>query len=136
MIRLALGIGLLLGSALPALAQQAPRPDCRTPTSTPEISYCLSVELKRADADLNVAYRQALGSIADSTELDAKLRAKWAETLKQAQRAWVAFRDADCGELIDYEMQGGTGLGAAMISCQLVKTKARVTELKQRYGGQ
>ncbi len=107
--------------------------DCAKAQTTPELAFCAEIELKRADSALNVLWRQVLGSIDQHSEMDAATRGKWADALKKSQRAWIAFRDADCGEPIGYEWYGGTGLGLATLTCLTEKTKARSAELRARY---
>jgi len=111
----------------------APPLDCARASSTAEISFCAEIDLKRADAELNVVWRQALGAIDRQSQMDTATRAKWATALRASQRAWIAFRDADCGEPIGYEWYGGTGMSLAVLTCQMEKTRARSAELKQRY---
>ena len=43
---------------------------------------------KRTDAELNAAYREIIGRLAGDPEARQRLVA--------AQRAWIAFRDAEC----------------------------------------
>ena len=49
---------------------------------------CYGNAYKRADAELNILYRQITARLKDD-KATAKL-------LVAAQRAWVAFRDAEC----------------------------------------
>jgi uncharacterized protein YecT (DUF1311 family) len=127
-------LGCLLWAAggLPA-ATQTPPGDCSEGTSTVEISQCFERELTRADAELNRAYQVALKGARDDSALPATLKGKWEAALRDAQRKWVTFRDADCKELIGYEWYGGTGMGSAVLSCMVEKTKARSKELLARY---
>jgi uncharacterized protein YecT (DUF1311 family) len=75
---------LLLGLSLPSLAQQ---PACNVDGSQLEMNQCAFEDLGRADAELNAAYKQILGSMKDQPVA--------AERLKAAQRLWVQLRDAD-----------------------------------------
>ena len=75
---------LLLGLSLPSLAQQ---PACNVDGSQLEMNLCAFEDLGRADAELNAAYKQILGSMKDQPVA--------AERLKAAQRLWVQLRDAD-----------------------------------------
>lgn len=110
-----------------------PRIDCSKAVVTPELAFCAEIGLKRADGELNVVWRQALGVIEQTSEMDAATRAKWTAALRDSQRAWIAFRDADCGEPIGYEWFGGTGMSLATTTCLEEKTKARTADLRQRY---
>lgn len=123
---IALPWGLPVAAATPV--------DCSKATSNIEMTFCAEIDLKRADAELNVVWRQALGTIDKATEMEPPMRAKWSAALRTAQRAWIAFRDADCGEPIGYEWNGGSGMGLATLTCQVARTTARTADLRERYG--
>src|SRR4029079_8301547 len=73
-------------AALLLLLALAPPNPCDSPQTQVEMNRCAREELRRTDARLNVAYGRLLA------RLDANRRAK----LQKAERAWVAFRDAQC----------------------------------------
>ncbi len=93
-------------------------------------SGCLEKLVNAADAKLNEVYRRAVSAIEKSHSEDA---VGWKTELKNAEQAWIAFRDADCGALTAYEWGHGTGMGSATESCLLEKTTQRTRELMQRY---
>jgi uncharacterized protein YecT (DUF1311 family) len=93
-------------------------------------SGCVEKLAQAADAKLNEAYRSAVKAIETS---DSKDKTAWKAALKKGQQAWIAFRDADCGDLIGYEWGEGTGMGSAVESCILQKTEARTRDLVNRY---
>ena len=129
--RLRLALGLLL-AAMPALGQTAaPRLDCAKAQTTVELNACAERDLERADKALNEAYRAALQRIDGRTELDAKVRRDWREALQDAQRKWIAFRDADCKGPAAYEWYGGTGATLAVLGCLTEKTTARTGDLRR-----
>ena len=92
------------------------------------VAYCLEPAQQVADKDLNATYARALASIGD----DAEGRT-WRMRLKQAQQAWLRFRDADCGDLTFSEWGSGTGAGPAMSACLIAHTVERTAELRRRY---
>ncbi len=56
------------------------------------INECLAKSYKRADNELNLLYQQLIGRVKQGG-------AYWANTqtaLVAAQRAWIAFREAEC----------------------------------------
>jgi uncharacterized protein YecT (DUF1311 family) len=99
-----------------------------TQVPSPGMSACLERAQQNADKELNEAYTRAIKSI-DKDDTGRK----WRERLRLAQQAWLHFRDADCGDLTTSEWSGGTGMGAAIITCQLGHTEARTAELNRRY---
>ena len=123
-----------LSGALAASAQASPEAkiDCTKPSTTPEINVCAERDFKRADTQLNAAYKAMLGRVETGTDFDAQTQAGLRAAIGDAQRKWVAFRDADCTEAIGREWTGGTGQGAAIYTCLTEKTLARTKELEAR----
>ena len=130
-----------LAFAVAFAASQAPlfNPDCTDPQSTLEMKLCTQRELDRADAELNRVYTEA---IAAAREQYRSMRGepgyeKMPDSeamLRKAQRAWIAFRDANC----DYQYQvyyGGSLAGLSYLACKSEMTKARVKELRTMMNG-
>lgn len=99
----------------PALAQCLDTPDGQTTAGT---VGCIAEELKVQDAALNAAYRQ----------LAAGMNARQQAGLRNAQRAWIAFRDADCASRQDWEW--GSMSTVAANFCMLRRTVERTIELE------
>ena len=89
--------GVLLAG--PALAQEHP---CGGALTQSELNQCTYLAWQEADAELNRAYAAAIEAARRSEE------ARLEETLRAAQRAWVAHRDAAC-EAEAAVWDGGTG---------------------------
>ena len=103
--------------------------NCDTAVATAELNACEDQALEKADAAMKTVYKKVLAFIAkNGTEkpYDAK---SWEDALRKSQRAWVAFRDADCKDLIPMSWTGGTGTTGAVLGCMTEKTKARTKEL-------
>jgi uncharacterized protein YecT (DUF1311 family) len=116
--------------AAPSHAQQSSAESACVALPAAAQSGCLEKLAEAADAKLNEVYRRAISAIEKSDGNDI---AAWKAELKKAQQAWIAFRDADCGDLVGYEWGHGTGMGAATESCLLEKTEQRTRELVARY---
>ena len=120
---------LVCGSAI------AETGDCGDARNTVEMNACADKELTAADADLNKAYRKVLARV-PSVDAPAPYDAKGYEAaLRAAQRAWVAYRDADCKGVVPFEWGGGTGATAAVLGCLTEKTKARTKDLNESSFG-
>jgi uncharacterized protein YecT (DUF1311 family) len=122
-----------VAAAAGAQAQSAGADCMDKATSTVEMNVCLDRLLKRADAELNAAYQSAMKYIDASEDVPAEAKGKWRGALRDAQRGWIAFRDADCKGAVPFEWFGGTGATAAALDCMLEKTRARTKELTERY---
>jgi uncharacterized protein YecT (DUF1311 family) len=87
---------------------------------TAEMLECSSNELRRQDSLLNEAYSQAI----------AALNAPQKNLLREAQRAWIAYRDTTCSFMAKL---GDRGTMASLIDsgCFLQTTAERARWLKQ-----
>ena len=90
----------LVWLAAPAAAQ-APQVDCAAADlSQPELTFCASRAWEAADDELNLVYGLALTRAQVLDEEAALLRRDVPLTvedgLRQAQRDWIAYRDAAC----------------------------------------
>jgi uncharacterized protein YecT (DUF1311 family) len=121
--------------AAAALAgQEGPPVDCSAPRNTYENNICADRDFQAADVRLNKIYQRVLGHIRDNGTEKPYDSASWEAAMKASQRAWVAFRDADCMGVVPMEWSGGTGTSAAVLGCMTEKTEARIKEFAIRYG--
>jgi uncharacterized protein YecT (DUF1311 family) len=129
---------LAAAAALPftlGAAQTTPNPiDCANASSTVEMNYCAERDFTEADRVLNQAYSRALAEIAASDNPAPYAPAAWEKELRASQRAWIAFRDADCKGVVPMEWSGGTGTNSAVLGCMVALTKTRAKDLAERYG--
>ncbi|KQP10125.1 hypothetical protein ASF28_02920 [Methylobacterium sp. Leaf99] len=127
--RLILGL-TLAGTPSFALASQAEDLgiDCKKAISTPDATLCINDAYEVADKLLNEAYRAVMASI-DKGDTAPEVRKDWRKALVEAQRRWVAYRDAEC-EVTGFEWYGGTGRSGAVLDCARALTEARAKALK------
>lgn len=114
-------VALLLSVWLPVMGRAADDPAetaCHQKESTVDISDCLQKLTGQWDKRLNKAYQAAL----KASENDARKSG-----LLQAERAWLAFRKANCGW---YDAQEGTIREIYAAGCMLNMTRARAVELE------
>ena len=123
--------GVTLTAALymvvPAEAQEI---DCAYPTSQLEMTVCAQRGFEEADAELNAVYREAM---AEMRQLDQNLpdyQKGAADTLRDAQRAWIPFRDKAC-ESYGFLARGGTMEPQLVASCLATMTRTRIEDLKE-----
>lgn len=123
MKRLVLALTLAAGSAA------AQTPDCKNPITQVEMTFCAEQDWMAADKDLNAAYQEARTQM---RKLDAYWPAdqRGAESnLRDAQRAWITFRDANCAAE-GWLMRGGTAEPMLIYGCRARMTRARTQELR------
>lgn len=123
---------LWLGLAGAALAQD-PGAACEAAMSNVEMTACLGQAYKKADKTLNAVWTQVLATVDGADYLTAEQRNAWKTELREAQRAWVQFKEHDCNGAVLYEWWGGSGASAAISSCLLNHTVTRTKDLGQRY---
>lgn len=108
--------------------------DCGNAHTTVEMNFCADQDFKAADAKLNATYKTALAHIGARDLAKPYDSQSWESALRESQRAWVAFRDADCKGAVPMEWSGGTGTTTAVLGCMTGMTEARSKDLAARYG--
>ena len=88
--------------------------------STAGMIDCAAAELRVQDGRLNNAYQGALMRLE---------RPRQKAALQKAQRAWIAFRDADCASYYDEDWGSMARVQANV--CVLDRTRERAIELEQ-----
>jgi uncharacterized protein YecT (DUF1311 family) len=115
-----------------AATHAPPNLNCTDPQSNLEMKMCAQQDFQRADAELNKVYAEAVAGAREQNQAlrDNHEKAPDSEALlRKAQRAWVAFRDANCA--VEYQIYfGGSHASLAYSLCQVSMTKARIAELK------
>ncbi len=100
--------------------------------STLGMTSCLSAEADVWDGFLNDEYKATMAWAKAADEDEAVYFpefAKRAEALRDAQRAWIAFRDAECG--LSYATWGsGSMRNIAFSDCRMQMTAERTLELR------
>ena len=125
---------MILTIAAAFLAQQAPEQEwnCDDPQYQAEMNMCAGLDFQRADAELN---RLWPGLIASAREADRELdrqydqRPGYEETLRRAQRAWVAFRDEHCAWQGYQDARGGSMETMVYQGCRATLTRDRIRQL-------
>ena len=119
-MRLALLLLLLTGSFAVAQDQKKTDPCAEAETQT-EMNMCWGKEYRAADARLNQVYR----------EFTAKLDDDEKAQLKNAQMAWLKYRDANC-EFVADQYKGGTMRPMIAAICLTDVTENRTNELREQ----
>lgn len=111
---------------LPAAAQDV---DCAAAMAQQDLNQCAYQEWEAADAELNDVYGQAM-SLLKTWDTDLPDDEKGgAQALKDAQRAWITFRDKAC-EAEGFAMKGGSAEPLLVYGCMRQLTEERVGHLR------
>lgn len=108
---------LLTLAAAPLAAQEHP---CDAAVTQQELNLCSQEAWQAADAELNLAYGEALAWAEGDPAAEELLRA--------AQRAWLAFRDADCAVEAAF-FEGGSAEPMILFGCLEDRTVTRTEQL-------
>lgn len=102
--------------------QPAAPPACASQKTTAEMRECANYHLSVAEADL----AKAVSVLTPLLNADQKTK------LPDAQKAWVAYREAKCTfESLEYK--GGTLAGPTYTGCLAAATATRAAELLKTY---
>jgi uncharacterized protein YecT (DUF1311 family) len=116
-------LGAVVFVALSASAQDDETKCCCTTLDT---NICLVKVQNSVDSRLNETYQSALKQLGDSTEN--------VSSLKDAERKWLAYRDATCKAESDL-FKGGTIMPQIVHLCIIKLTKRRLADIKDAYLG-
>ncbi|UZJ58938.1 lysozyme inhibitor LprI family protein [Pseudomonas sp. KU26590] len=109
-------VGMLMALGIGCSAQAQ---DCDANQAS--MNQCASQEYKALDAELNTQYNAQMGYL----KTPARKKA-----LQDAQKKWIAFRDADCQYQAGKREEGGSMWPLAQAQCLSAQTKVRVEQLK------
>lgn len=102
-----------------------------------ELNQCAYADWEAADARLNQTYGRVVAAYG---ELDANLPDELGsavDTLRQAQRHWIDFRDTTCAAE-GFQMRGGSAEPLVIYGCMRVLTEERIGHLEgmlDAFGG-
>ena len=111
-----------------AIAFLAAQPDCRDPQDQTSMNICANEEYRRADTELNRVWPRALERVKELDRDGANGEAE--RRLRAAQRAWIAYRDAQC-KVAGLEAIGGTLEPLLIGTCLKDLTERRTFELNR-----
>lgn len=132
-----LPVALALGAFVPVtaggLAEQEIS-DCEEPMSQGEMNHCAALDFRQADVELNVTWTEAIAQARDFDryipEWDERPSAE--RRLREAQRAWIIFRDAHCA-VRGYEARGGSMEAMLYDGCRAQITRDRAEQLRSLF---
>ncbi len=119
---------LLVVLATPVTGQEV---DCNAAMTQIEMNDCAEQEWSKADTALNKAYQSAMADLKQTLADRPEDLAKETGMLRDAQRAWIAFRDANCA-VAGYPMRGGSAEPLLIYTCLRDMTLARTEDLNRR----
>ncbi|WP_206185451.1 lysozyme inhibitor LprI family protein [Sphingosinicella sp. CPCC 101087] len=123
----------MAGAAMLTAAQAAGGPrNCDDPQTQAEMNLCASTDFERADDALNRLWPEVIEAVrrADMAFGPAADGRVSGETrLREAQRAWITFRDAHC-IAVGYGARGGSLEPMLFNGCRARVTRERTDQLR------
>lgn len=131
----ALAAGLLICVFIPFPLAAQSKPNCKEPRTQTEMNICAGLDYKAADAELNITYTKVIALMKEmDTNLPPKLKGA-EKTLREAQRAWIPYRDKACGSH-GFLARGGSMESMLVGHCLADLTRRRIKELNALTGFQ
>jgi uncharacterized protein YecT (DUF1311 family) len=114
--------------SLLASAQEPPL-DCRDPQTQQDMNQCAARDFEQADRALNDVWPQVVAYVRAQDEGEDDGRPSGESRLREAQRAWLTFRDAHC-TVDSYAMRGGSAEPLLYDGCRARITEDRTAQLR------
>ncbi|MEM6267546.1 MAG: lysozyme inhibitor LprI family protein [Pseudomonadota bacterium] len=109
--------------------------NCNDPQAQQEMNWCAARDYKAADDALNAQWTltadrmKARDASLTKYQPDGDGRPGYFETLLEAQRAWLTYRDAHC-RADGFYARGGSLEPLLVATCKTALTKTRTDELR------
>lgn len=94
--------------------------NCDNAQTQTELNLCAQLSFQKADQELNSIYKQLLSLLSKEDKA----------LVIEAQRQWIAYRDAHC-KFYEKMYAGGSMLTMVLANCKETTTQSRINELKE-----
>lgn len=118
----------LIVSILGISAANAQDIDCANAQVQMELTFCAERDWMIADGDLNEAYKAAQVVMKQIDADNPATKNEASTDLRDAQRAWLTYRDAACSAE-GFLWYGGSGEQMVIYACRARLTRDRATDL-------
>jgi uncharacterized protein YecT (DUF1311 family) len=123
---------ILLSLLLAAAPADGPQWNCEDPQAQQEMNHCAHQDYLKADAALNAQWKKAAAVMKQRDagwDSDWDRRAAYFDTLLEAQRAWITYRDTHCTSE-GYHFRGGSLERLLVAMCKTGLTEERTKQLR------
>lgn len=127
-LAIGLGFGLAAGLVTGLVAPARAEAGCQTATSQVEMVDCARSVYEAEDKRLNTVYKQAMALMRQWDSGLSKELAGGPDALREAQRAWLVYRDAGC-KAEGFAMRGGSNEPLLVYGCLARVTAERSAAL-------
>ena len=128
-----LSMALAFSMAVMPLFASAQDIDCKSPQTQTDMNICAAQDYERADAELNRVWGEVRATLQTMGNPVEGAPNPW-ETMLEAQRAWITFRDLACdAESAIY--YGGSIRPLIYSSCLTRLTEQRMQDIRDAVAG-
>jgi uncharacterized protein YecT (DUF1311 family) len=110
-------------------ARLAPYEQPCTETENNGKTDCFIYQYNKAEETLNKIYPLAIAAMKEQDRNQAEQLRGYEEALRKSQRAWIAYRDAQC-DLASFNARGGSEASLEGSACATTLTKERTAFLR------
>lgn len=127
-------MALVVGGTGGTLAWAGDTPDCTDPQDQSTMTRCAGLDYDKADKELNKLWPSIRKSAEDNDKGANAEDSGYVKALMASQKAWIAFRDAECAWQ-GFESRGGTLEPMLVNDCLATLTRERIKQLTDTQEG-
>ncbi len=108
--------------------------NCNDPPDQSSMTRCAGIDYDKADKELNALWPSIKASAEDSDKGASAAEGGYVKALMASQKAWLAFRDAEC-TWQGFQAHGGSMEPMLVNGCLAAVTRERIKQLKENQEG-
>lgn len=120
---------LILATSSPGSHAQDAEPDCSDQKDQSTMTRCAGLDYEKADADLNRIWPSIKAEAVESDAAEGNGKTDFLDALMSSQRAWIAYRDAECTRQ-GFEAHNGSMEPMLVNACLAEMTAKRIKDLQ------
>lgn len=125
-----LAYGAAARAAEPARADAPAAEDTDCGGNTAQMVRCVNRTFDHADREMNLIWNEHIAALDREDRTIDDHRERRVNIAQAAQKAWLAYRDAQCAADADGEARGGTMYPLVYIGCRTDMTRERILQLR------
>ena len=122
---------LLVVFSTACMAQSLDKVDCSTITISPQLDDCVKKQLKGSNIRLKNELEKFEKRTKQDYAADLKLGKARINKVKQAQKAWVKFRDLNC-KVEAFEIEEGTAAHITTVNNCIIRMNAEIIKILEK----
>ena len=117
-----------------AIAHADDKPNCEDPQDQSTMTLCAGLDYDKADKELNKLWPSIKSAAEENDKGASAEEGGYLKALMASQKAWIAFRDAEC-TWEGFVSHGGTMEPMLVNGCLARLTQERIKQLKDGQEG-